>query len=436
MKKTIFALMLVIALVLTGCGGSTSSGDTAASGNDIADSTQTESESTANEDSGKTEVLKIGNCDAFTGSGAVYGLPQKNAIEMAVEEINNSGGIKAGDTTYTIELVSYDNKSDPNEGVSALRKLIDRDGVNIVLGWANSGVAMAVANVVGDEDVLMLVGTAGEESITTLGNENILRTRPPAGYTGGPAGTFVAEQDVETLGIIGQLKDPFYQQYTDHFVENFEAEGGTVVATETFALGDRDMYSQITTVLAKNPDAIFVPGYVEQAAFVYRQLREMQYEGQIYGFTGGSEEQFLEVATEEQMEGIYDLRPVEGTIEALGDVAKQYSENYEKKYGELPTPNAIYAYDTVYALKAGIEACGSATDINAISAALKDMAPSDDVALKYITVDGKWFDSNGQAYTTNIAVRFTDGKWVVEGELPADADTYSAYMSELTAANK
>jgi len=435
-KKSLLATLLACAMIFAGCGGA---GNTQSSSQAQSPAQASASESgsePAQSGPTKTEVLRIGNCDAFTGAGAVYGLPQKEAIEMAVEEINNAGGIVAGDTAYMIELVSYDNKSDPNEGVAALRKLIDRDGVKIVLGWANSGVAMAAANVVGDEDVLMLVGTAGEESITTLGNENILRTRPPAGYTGGPAGKFVASKGVEKLGVIGQLKDPFYQQYTEHFVSAFEGDGGTILGTETFALGDRDMYTQITKILAMNPDAIFVPGYVEQAAFVYRQLRELQYEGPIYGFTGGSEEQFLAVATEEQMEGVYDLRPVEGTIEALGDVAKQYSANFETKYGRLPTPNAIYAYDTVYALKAGIEACGSVDDVLAITTALKNMAPTDTVALKYITVGGKWFDPNGQAYTSNIALKFTSGKWVVEGDLPADAETYSKYMSEKTAEHK
>lgn len=378
------------------------------------------------------KILKLGLCDAFSGAGAVYGLPQKEAIEMAMEEINSSGGIQVGEDTYQIKLVKYDNKSDPNEGVAALRKLIDRDGVNIVTGWANSGVAMGVASIIGNEDVLIVVGTAGEESVTTQGYDNVVRIRPPAGYTGSPAGMFVADKGVKTIGVIGQLKDPFYQQYTDHFVKSFEKKGGKIVATESFAMGDRDMYTQLTSLLAKKPEAIFVPGYVEQAAFVYRQLGELKYEGTIYGFTGGSEEQFLNVVTKEQMEGIYDLRPVEGTIEALGETAAAYHKNYIERYGKEPTPNAIYAYDSIYALKAGIEKAGTVDDIHQIAAAMRDMDVPKECALNYVTVDGKMFDVNGQTYTTNIALIFKDGKWEVESELPADADTFSAYMTELT----
>jgi branched-chain amino acid transport system substrate-binding protein len=422
MKKVLLAVVLAAALALVGCGGG---------GNESSsDSTDAEAAVTA-------EVLRVGLNDSFTGAGAVYGLPQQNAIRLYVEQLNAAGGFQVGDVTYTIELVEYDNKSDPTEAVSALRKLVDKDEINIILGWASSGAAKAASAVVGEEyeNVMMLVGTAGEESITAQGFENVLRIRPPAGYTGDAAGRFVAEEGVKNLAIIGQLKDALYEQYTSHFVEQYEAAGGTVLTTESFALGDRDMYSQISSALAKNPDGIFVPGYVEQAAFVYRQLRENGWTGNIYGFTGGSEAQFLEVATAEQMEDVFDLRPVEGTIEALGPSAQAYYDSYVAKYGEEPTPNAIYAWDSVVALVEGIKAAGSVDDIAAIGAALRDMSAPEAAALKYVEVGGKWFDANGQTYTSNIALVFKDGKWTYVKDLPADASAYSAYMTETAQAS-
>ena len=58
-----------------------------------------------------------------------------------------------------------------------------------------------------------------------------------------------------------------------------------------------------------------------------------------YGFTSGSEEQFLKVATSEQMEGVWDLRPTELTVEALADNAKTYVANYTKRFGTPPSPS-------------------------------------------------------------------------------------------------
>jgi branched-chain amino acid transport system substrate-binding protein len=408
-------------MVLTGCGGGSKA-----------------STSTGSDEKGGTETLRIGFNDSLTGAGAVYGLPQQNAIRLYFKQLNEAGGFEVGDKTYKVELVELDNKSDPTEAVSATRKLIDKEGVNIILGWASSGATKAVSAVIGVEypDVFMLVGTAGEESITADGYANVARIRPPGGYTGDAAGRFVAKEGVKNLAIIGQLKDALYEQYTTHFVEEFEKAGGTIAKTETFALGDRDMYSQISSALAAKPEAIFVPGYVEQAAFVYRQLRENGYDGKIYGFTGGSEAQFLEVATPEQMENVYDLRPVEGTIEALGDNAKAYAEAYEAEYKEPATPNAIYAWDSAIALVEGMQAAGTVDDTKAIIKALKDMPTPESVALKYVDVDGKWFDPNGQTYTSNIALLFKDGKWTYVEDLPADASVYSKYMTSLAEANK
>ncbi len=75
------------------------------------------------------------------------------------------------------------------------------------------------------------------------------------------------------------------------------------------------MTPQLTKIRGLNPDAILVVGYVEPAAFVYRQaVVELGINVPRYGFTSGSEEQFLRVTTSEQMEGVWDLRPTELTL--------------------------------------------------------------------------------------------------------------------------
>lgn len=91
-----------------------------------------------NAQAGEKELL-IGVNDALTGPGAVYGLPQANAVQMAAEEINASGGIKAGSDTYKLRVISNDDKANPTEATNSARKLIDRDGVKYLLGFCCSG---------------------------------------------------------------------------------------------------------------------------------------------------------------------------------------------------------------------------------------------------------------------------------------------------------
>jgi branched-chain amino acid transport system substrate-binding protein len=375
--------------------------------------------------------LVIGVSDALTGAGAVYGLPQANAVQMAAEEINAAGGIKAGADTYKLKVISYDDKANPTEATNSVRKLIDRDNVKYILGFCCSGPTSAVASFIEREPVVMLVGNAAERAITAQGVPNLFRTRPPADFTGAAAGTFVAKRGVKSIAVIGSLDVGFYAQYVEAFEKEFVKGGGKIVAKETFGLKDRDMTPQLTKVRALNPEALLVVSYVEPAAFVYRQATELGMKMPRYGFTSGSEEQFLKVASSEQMEGVWDLRPTELTVEALSANAKIYVANYTKKFGAAPSPSSPYAYDQAYVLKHAIEAAGGADDVKKVTAEIRKLAVPKEVVMKYLPVGGAMFDVNGQAYTSNGAFQWQKGKWVFVADLPSDPAAYSAFLRSL-----
>ncbi len=375
--------------------------------------------------------LLIGVNDALTGPGAVYGLPQANAVQMGADEINAAGGIKAGGDTYKLRVIANDDKANPTEATNSVRKLIDRDGVKYVLGFCCSGSTSAVASFIGRENVAMLVGNAAERAITASGTPNLFRTRPPADFTGSAAGTFVAKRGVKTIAVIGSLDVGFYRQYLEAFEREFEKSGGKIVAKESFGLKDRDMTPQLTKVRALNPEALLVLGYVEPCAFVYRQAIELGMKMPRYGFTSGSEEQFLRVASSEQMEGVWDLRPTELTLEALNANAKDYVANYEKKFGANPSPSSPYAYDQLYVLKQAIERAGSADDPKKVIAEIRKGGVPPQAVMKYLPVGGTMFDVNGQAYTSNGAFQWQKGKWVYVSDLPSDPVAYSKFLQSL-----
>jgi len=378
------------------------------------------------------KTLTVGISDALSGGGAVYGLPQQRAIELAVEEINAAGGIAVGGDTYRIKTIAYDDKADPTEATNVVRKLIDRDNVKVLLGFCCSASGGAVASFIGREDVLMLVGTAGARDITAAGNANVFRTRPPGDYTGAAAGRYLYEKGVRNLGVLAVRDVALFTQYREELIKAFTEAGGKVAAVETFGGHDRDMSSQLTKLRALKPDAVFISGYVEQAAFAYRQSKELGMKMPRYGFSGGSEAQFLKVATNDQMEGVTDLLAVEFSVQALGSQnARRFAEAYKAKYKEEPTPNTAYAYDQVYVLRDAIRKAQSVDDVKKLIAAVRSLPVPSDVLLKYIPIDGRMFDENGQAYISNGAFVWKGGKWTFAGELPSDAKAYSAYLRSL-----
>lgn len=375
--------------------------------------------------------LLIGVNDSLTGPGAVYGLPQANSVQMAADEINAAGGIKAGADVYKLRVIANDDKANPTEATNSVRKLIDRDGVKYLLGFCCSGPTSAVASFIDKENALMLVGNAAERAITAKGIPNLFRTRPPADFTGAAAGVFVGKRGAKNVAVIGSLDVGFYTQYLEAFEREFAKSGGKIVAKETFGLKDRDMTPQLTKVRALNPDALLVLGYVEPAAFVYRQATELGMTIPRYGFTSGSEEQFLKVATSEQMEGVWDLRPTELTVEALAANAKTYVANYTKRFGAAPSPSSPYAYDQVYVLKQAVERAGSAEDPKKVMAEVRKVTIPKEAVMKYLPVGGTMFDGNGQAYTSNGAFQWQKGKWVYVSDLPSDPALYSEFLRSL-----
>jgi branched-chain amino acid transport system substrate-binding protein len=377
------------------------------------------------------KTLDIGVADALTGGAAVYGLPQSNAVQMAADEINAAGGIKVGEDTYILNVIAYDDKANPTEATNAVRKLIDRDGVKFILGFCCSGATGAVASFIANEDAVMLVGNAAERSITTREISNLVRTRPPADYTGAAAGTFVAQKGHKKVAVLGALDVGFYASYVDAFEAELKKAGGEIITRESFGLKDRDMSPQLTKIRELQPDAILVVGYVEPAAFIYRQAIELGIDVPRYGFTSGSEEQFLRVATSEQMEGVWDLRPTELTLLSASANGIAYHANYTEKFGIAPSPSSPYAYDQTYALKHALEAAGTVEDTAAVAAALRDMPIPAEVVMQYLPVDGKMFDVNGQAYTSNGAFQWQNGNWVFVQDLPSDAAAYSAFLSTI-----
>jgi len=377
------------------------------------------------------KTLDIGVSDALTGGAAVYGLPQANAVRMAAEEINAAGGIKVADDVYMLNVIAYDDKANPTEASNSVRKLLDRDGVKYILGFCCSGATGAVASFIENEDAVMLVGNAAERSITTREIPNLVRTRPPADYTGAAAGTFVGQQGHKKIAVLGALDVGFYASYVDAFEKELQKAGGEIVTRESFGLKDRDMTPQLTKIRELGSDAILVVGYVEPAAFIYRQAVELGIDIPRYGFTSGSEEQFLRVATSEQMEGVWDLRPTELTLLSASDNGIAYHKNYSEKFGIAPSPSSPYAYDQTYALKNALEAVGDADDIEAVAAALRELAVPDEVVMQYLPVDNKMFDKNGQAYTSNGAFQWQGGNWVFVQDLPSDAAAYSDFLSTI-----
>ena len=406
MKKSIKLISLTLALLmifaLCACGQKESAADT-----------------------GKATV-KIGIVEPLSGFAAAYGIPEANAMKLAIEHVNGEDGFQVGDTMVKFEAVSYD-APDVKESVNATNKLVDRDEVQIIGGWCHPSGFLAAREDNTDEELLWMVGTAAVMQITGSGYDNVFRVRPPGLFTIDCVPRYMYETlGVRNLALIGIFANESYNASAEALQEGFEALGGKICCKETFSSSDTDLYTQVTSVLASEPDAIFVLGTVEQAAFIHKQAKELGYTGIRSGLVGGSASQYLAICSAEYLEGVYDFRPVEGSIEVLGEKAKAFHDEYVAKFGEEPNPNAIYGYEQIIALAAAMQQAGTYEDMSAIKDALRALPVPEDCVNGYAPVDGGFmFDKCGQAYTYNCAFQFVSGDWKYIEELPSDPDAFT-----------
>lgn len=110
------------------------------------------------EEEAATGVVRIGSVQPLSGGGlAFYGKSEEVGLMLAVQQINEAGGFKVGDTTYTIEVVARDTRSDDAIGIAAVQELIRDEGIKIIFGPIPHGIGLAASELTQPEKVLHLM---------------------------------------------------------------------------------------------------------------------------------------------------------------------------------------------------------------------------------------------------------------------------------------
>jgi branched-chain amino acid transport system substrate-binding protein len=310
--------------------------------------------------SGKT--VKIGEIVALTGGFAKNGEEVRNSINLAVNEINNTGGILG----KNIELIIEDGKCDAPTAVSAWNKLISIDKVEFVLGGNCSTESAAIAPLSVKAKVLALA------NLTTLNNipnegEWFFRNSPPASYVSTIAANYIVNDlKYKKIGVISEIKE-FPKNYAEFFVNTAKSSGANIVFNEEFSPGTTDFRSIISKIKNQNVDIILLSTQsAETSGIIAKQLSELGIEKpQTYSasFTLGL---FLK--------GTGGYKPTKMIVVnsyADRDQPKmaKYINDYKTAYNSDIAFNDYYisaTYDMVYRLKSAMESCKSTTDVECI----------------------------------------------------------------------
>jgi branched-chain amino acid transport system substrate-binding protein len=295
----------------------------------------------------KQETIKIGVIGPLTGDAAEYGQNTKNAIDLALKEIN-SKGING----KQVELIYEDSGCNPSQGISALQKLMNVNKVQFFIDEACSSVALAEAPIVEQNKVLLMLSTASNYKIKDAG-DYVFRVYSSDALQGKVLAKLINKEGHKKVAVI-YLNTDYGVGLEQVFREEFEQLGGSVVISETNSREETDFRSILTKIKSSDADSILLADHPQQGGFILKQMREMGINLPVYGSDAVKDELVLTEA-ENAAENLIVVFPKAPT----GNKLEEFNIEYEQTYGRKPEGYVIYGYDSLMVLANAIEKVGT-----------------------------------------------------------------------------
>lgn len=290
------------------------------------------------------DTIKIGVNYELSGAVATYGQASVQGIEMALEEINAAGGIKG----KKVELVSYDNKSEPAEATTLATKLMTQDKVLAIIGPATSGGFKATIPVALKNKVPVVSGSATADDVTVDASgvkEYAFRTCFNDSFQGTAMADYASKSlGAKTVMIIKDNSSDYAKGLAENFKKTFTGAGGSIVGEEAYVAGDTDFNAVLTRVKGQQFDAIYLPGYYQEAGLIIKAARALGITAPVLGGDGFDSPDLLKLGGAAALNNVYFTNHY-SSLDEDPKVVK-FIADFKAKYNEEPNAFHALGYDT------------------------------------------------------------------------------------------
>ena len=225
--------------------------------------------------------IRIGATLPQTGVYAAPGQNLRHGYQLCVKHMNDKGGVLG----RKLELVQYDDGSDPATAVRLYEKLITQDKVDLVLGPFGSPITDAVANVT-EKHKMPMMTHAATPSIFKKGRKFVFTVLPPSEVNLEGLIDLAAKKGLKTLAIINE--DNILAKAVAHgTMELAKKKGLQVVFTEAYPQGTTDFSAILPRLGALNPDVLAAATFFEDVVAITRQMKDLGVNPRMYGATVG-----------------------------------------------------------------------------------------------------------------------------------------------------
>ncbi|MEX2461564.1 MAG: ABC transporter substrate-binding protein [Paenibacillaceae bacterium] len=353
MKKSLsMFISFMLLIVLTACGGGTATSTKAP------DATSNSGSSTPAPAAVGTETIKIGGVFSASGGSSTLGKPQMDTLKMLVEEANAAGGISG----KKIELYTYDDKSDQNEAVLNMKKLLEQDKVSVVVGGTISGNALAIIPLA-EKAKVPLIAVAASKNINIPTKQFVFKTAQGDDLVVPRAIEYLKANNLTNIAWLN-VDNSFGSSALAEFKKLAPVAGIKAVIEDVFDPTVNDAKPMLTRVKNANPQAIIIWGTTQESAVVTKNVREVGIKLPIIESHGIANSQFIDL-TGEASEGVVFpagnllVSDQLGADNAQKKVLEQYKKQFEDKYGYAASTFGGHVWDAFEIIKKAVETAGT-----------------------------------------------------------------------------
>ncbi len=309
------------------------------------------------------ESITIGAIFGQTGRIAVYGVGQTQAVELAVQHINESGYL--GEDT-TLEVIFEDSAGDIDQAIAAMTKLVEQDEVVAVIGPTLSTEAFS-ADPIAQENGTPVLGVSNTANgITDMGEFVFRDSLPEASVIPGTIAQAKEILGLERVGVLYGNDDDFTVSGYNVFIEALNENDIEIVGEETFAVGDVDFSAQLTNLLDQDPDALVVSALAAEGIEIILQARDFGFDGPIIGGNGFNTPAIAQEAGE-AAEGV--MIGAAWHIDNPSEISQTFTQAYMDAYDAAPNQFDAQAYTGTWLIATAIR-CADSTDRSEVRDAL------------------------------------------------------------------
>ncbi len=295
------------------------------------------------------EEIKIGFAGSLTGRSSALGVSARNGVLLAVEELNEKGGIKG----TKVKLIIKDDRNDTYIAKNEINELIENN-VSAIIGNVTSEMSAAVLPFINKEEVLMISPTTSSCKLSYL-DDFFLRVSPANNEEQDMIANYAyKDMNLKNISVIYDLSNRTYtKEFYEGFKIKYEKIGGSIAKNIGFISGSNISYKLLSEELIDlKPDGVFIIANTIDTALLCQQLKKINPEIPIIASFWAMTEEILEYGSK-SVEGVIFSQVVDKNCDKK--TYEIFKEKYYNRFNKEPNYGAVLGYETAQVLFEGIK---------------------------------------------------------------------------------